>query len=142
MSYYDLVREQACCLYDILEHGWACSCAKPHDVNLQLNQTEVNGEAPSFKVWISFFPLSGGRDQEDQRRWQQTEIRVEKTKLALRSAAKTQVVAISKGGKVKPSKSVRFLEDAIQKTGGQRGERKRLVPSGTFHPYLILLAKS
>jgi hypothetical protein len=64
VQYFDLVRKEACSLYEVLEENWKCSCKDPHNANLQLCFRGMATSTPVFKVCFS----SG----EDSKTWRKT----------------------------------------------------------------------
>ena len=71
---FDLVREQACGLYEALEDGWHCSCLDFHNANLQLGRWKIYAKSPSFKIFFSFQTRSSCDRRQEA--WQEVQVSI------------------------------------------------------------------
>lgn len=85
LAYLESVHEEAGQVFDILEQGWKCSCAVPHDVHLELEQREAVQQFPLFKTLLYVQPLSTHAQPQNNIR-HEAHIRLEKMKALVHCA--------------------------------------------------------
>ncbi|RDW63344.1 hypothetical protein BP6252_10889 [Coleophoma cylindrospora] len=54
VQYFDLIRKEACSLYELLAERWDCSCEHPHSAYLQLSFCGATKTSPVFDVLFSY----------------------------------------------------------------------------------------
>lgn len=75
LAHLDLVRDQACGLYEALEDGWRCSCLDAHNANLKLGGLNTAKELPLLKITFSYY-RNLGHSEQCQEAWQEAQVHI------------------------------------------------------------------